>query len=219
MFLGLHIREQAEVSTKAVHRLDAGEAVGVICLANGALGVVEHTEISEEDRRRALPDGSLTLSAANTGIHIFSVDFLKEMAASGVDLPYHAVRRATPCIDRRGRQVRPSEPNSVLFKTFIFDAVRKAQRTTILEVEREEEFSPIRSAGGACSPLTAQRDLSRMYARWLQAACPECPAGAGTETGPAVEISPLYALDAEELREKVGLPLPANGNILLGGRS
>jgi hypothetical protein len=50
--------------------------------------------------------------------------------------------------------------------------------------------------------------------------------GPGAEDGQrAVEISPLFALDAEELKEKLascGSPLanlPRGGNILLGERS
>ena len=36
----------------------------------------------------------------------------------------------------------------------------------------------------------------------------------------AVEISPLYAMDAQELKDKIELPLsPENGAILLGGKT
>ena len=91
----------------------------------------------------------------------------------------------------------------------------------LLEVQREDEFSPIKHTGGnEASLLTAQRDLSQLYAGWLRAAYPELPEGVGTERGPAVEISPLFAMDAEELKEKLELPLPeTTGGILLGGRA
>jgi UDP-N-acetylglucosamine/UDP-N-acetylgalactosamine diphosphorylase len=212
VFLGHHIKNQSEVSIKSVRKLDPDERVGVICLVNGALEVVEHTELCEEDRRRLADDGSLLISAANIGIHAFSVDFLSRMRTEGVELPYHAVERTTPCWGRR-KPSRAPKPNSVRFTLFIFDAIRRANRAQILEVERREEFSPIKCPAGPFSLETARRDLSRLHALWLREIRPGLPEGAGTDAGPAVEISPLHALDAAELREKQD----GQAGILVGG--
>jgi UDP-N-acetylglucosamine/UDP-N-acetylgalactosamine diphosphorylase len=201
VFLGHHIKTQSEVSIKSVRKVDPDERVGVICLVNGVLEVVEHTELCEEDRRRQAEDGGLLLSAANTGIHAFSVDFLSRMRNEGVQLPFHAVEKATASW-ARGKVAGAVKPNSVKFSLFIFDAIRRASRPSILEVERADEFSPVKCPTGPASLETARRDLSRLHARWLREACRGVPEGAGTDAGPAVEISPLYALDARELKEK-----------------
>jgi UDP-N-acetylglucosamine/UDP-N-acetylgalactosamine diphosphorylase len=216
LFLGHHIKNQAEVSTKAVRKTDPDERVGVICSMNGLLGVVEHTEIAEKDRSARAPDGGLLLRAANTGIHVFSIEFLRKLRAEGFQLSYRPVERITPYLGKRGKVVRPVKPNSLRFKTFIFEAIRKAERTSIIEVERAEEFSPVKNPAGPDSPETARRDLSRLHASWLRAAHAEIPEGAGTDAGPAVEVSPLYALDLDELREKLEVPVgagaPHNGS-------
>lgn len=220
-FLGYHIKNESEVSSKAVRKVDPGERVGIFCLVNGTTAVVEHTELSEEDRTAQLPDGSLTLAAGNIGTHVFSVEFLGRMHKERIQLPFHPVRCLTPYVKKGRKVVRPAEPNSMKFVAFVFDAIASSKQTSLLEVEREDEFSPIKQTGGnEASLLTAQRDLSRLYARWIREAHPELPQGVGTELGPAVEISPRFALDSEELKEKLELPLPETpGGILLGGRA
>jgi len=219
-FLGYHIKNQLQISSKAVRKTDPVERVGVFCQINGGVGVVEYLELSEEESQMRLPSGELALSAANTGVHIFSVEFLREIQEGGVHLPFHSVERRTSCLNKRGKLVRPAEPNSVQFSVFIFDALRSAARTSILEVSREDEFSPVKNAEGPCSPETAQRDLSRLYSRWLKEARGEI----GADGPRAVEISPLCALDVEELKERLAssnspLDKPSRGgNILLGER-
>ncbi len=229
VFLGYHIKNQCEASAKAVQRTDPHEKVGVFCEANGhsngAVRVVEHTELSAEEREARLSDGTLALVAANIGVHVFSLDFLLRLREEGIQLPFHPVDRVTPCWSRRGKAVRPAEAHGVKFVTYAFDALRCAKRTRIVEVPREAEFSPIKHATGPVeSPETAQRDLSRLHAGWLKDVMPRVDLGQGAGAEPLVEISPLYALDAEELREKLAekgeVPVPgAAGGILLGGRS
>jgi UDP-N-acetylglucosamine/UDP-N-acetylgalactosamine diphosphorylase len=171
---------------------------------NGQLSVVEHTHIDAGDRVALGEDGGLLLSAANTGMHVFSVDFLRKLRAEGFQLSYRAVERITPYVGKTGKVVRPVKPNSVRFKTFIFDAIRKAERANIIEVERPEEFSPVKNTDGPDSPQTARQDLSRLHASWLRAAHVEA-----FEEDRLVEISPLYALDPDELREKLEVPVGA----------
>src|SRR5262249_27912981 len=151
-------------------KTDPAERVGVFCQLNGSVGVVEYIELSDEDRHARLPNGELALSAANMGVHIFSVDFLREIHEERIQLPFHPVERQTPCLNKRGKLVRPVEPNSILFNAFIFDALRAATSTSVIEVNRDDEFSPVKNTEGPCSPETAQRDLSQLHARWLREA-------------------------------------------------
>lgn len=215
VFLGYHIRNRAEVSSKCVPKRNPCEPVGVFCEFNGAAGVVEFRELSEEDRERRAEDGSLVFSAAEIGNSIYSIDFLRQLKAQGVSLPYHAVPQISSYVNKRGRLVRPTEPNSIRFETYMFDALRDARRAPIVSVEREEEFSPIRNTGGKNSPQTAQRDLSHLYALWLKGACPETSPQNGKDIGRAVEISPLYAMDAAELKEKIEAPVDLTSDVLL----
>ncbi len=213
LFLGYHIKNQSQVTSKSVRKVDPSEAVGVFCYFNGTLGVVENSELPPEDRDRRNEDGGLVFSAGNIANHIFSMDFLAELSQSGFKLPYHKVPSRIRYLTKSGRFVRPSEPTMIQFQSFMCDALPEARRTNVIEVEREEEFSPIKNTGGNESPQTAQRDLSHLYSQWLKHACN----GFDKEMdfGRTVEISPLYALDANELKEKIELPVDTTSDILL----
>ena len=60
-------------------------------------------------------------------------------------------------------------------------------------------FAPLKNAAGAKddTPETVRAQLSALHRRWLR------QAGADVLDNVAVEISPLYALDAEELAAKI----------------
>ena len=219
-FVGMHIENQSDVSSKAICTARAGEDLPVFCTFNNSPGIIRPSELSVEDRDREADDGSRVFGASPIGAHLFSVDFLRRLQSDSTQASFTGVEQVTEYVGKRGRVQRPTEPNSIRFQISVFDALSHARRSRIVETRREDEFSPIRNASGAQSPETAQRDLSLLYARWLREASDDgIPAGAG-QSETAVEISPLYALDAEELKDKIELPVHLeDGAILLGGKA
>jgi UDP-N-acetylglucosamine/UDP-N-acetylgalactosamine diphosphorylase len=201
-FLGHHILAASDLSSKAVSKVDPEEKVGIFCRFNGTLGVVEHRELGQADQRRRDAGGRLEFRAANIGIHVFSMAFLDRLRQEALELSYHFADRKTSYIDRKGSRVVPRQTNSIQFECFVFDTLPLARSTLILEANREEEFSPVKSLNGRDSLTTARKDLSRLYARWLLAAGARAEGGDGAEIDP-VEISPLFALDAAELKAKL----------------
>ena len=100
-------------------------------------------------------------------------------------------------LDEKGDVQPPKGKNALRFESFVFDALRHSKRSVILEVPREEEFAPIKNReeeAGEC-----QRMMSRYYKTWLE------KAGFAVESRDEVmvEISPLFALDADDFEEKV----------------
>ena len=65
-----------------------------------------------------------------------------------------------------------------------------------METPREEEFAPLKNATGADSPETVRAARLALHARWLEAR------RSPTRTAIPVEVSPLFALDADELKAK-----------------
>ncbi|MHC4698924.1 MAG: hypothetical protein ACYTFA_19520 [Planctomycetota bacterium] len=72
----------------------------------------------------------------------------------------------------------------------------------LLEIDRAEEFSPVKNATGVDSLDTAKRDQVRRACRWLEAAGAAIPRDPEGEPDLILEIAPAYALDAEDVRER-----------------
>ncbi|MEX0792033.1 MAG: UDPGP type 1 family protein, partial [Pirellulaceae bacterium] len=90
-------------------------------------------------------------------------------------------------------------PNAIKFERFIFDLLPSAINGVVIEVDPALRFAPVKNASGSPSDTaeTAQAALVAMYHDRLK----QC--GVHIAENVAVEISPLLALDAEELATKI----------------
>jgi UDP-N-acetylglucosamine/UDP-N-acetylgalactosamine diphosphorylase len=182
VFLGLHDLEGAEMSAKVVRKLDPMEKVGVLASVDGRIGVVEYSEIDDHHRQLRDGTGQLVYWAGSIAIHAIEVDFARRVAATADELlPYHAAAKKIPFVDDEGRLVDPEKPNGHKLERFLFDALPAASRVAILEVERSEEYAPVKNAEGNDSPETARLALDRLVRGWLAAAGIERPPGVWVE--------------------------------------
>lgn len=216
VFLGFHIRQRAQMSAKVVSKRHADEKLGVLGKIDGRLGVIEYSDLSDADKMAQNPDGGLKFRAGNLAIHVFDLEFLEDEIKQGSRLPWHVAHKRIPFLDRAGKRIEPDTPNGYKFETFVFDAFRDAERTVILEVKRNEEFSPVKNATGLDSPETARRDLANYFAAWLERAGIPIPKDAQGNLHGAVEISPLFALNEEELKSRIPRDLTFDGELYLG---
>ncbi|MDR1744251.1 MAG: UDPGP type 1 family protein [Planctomycetota bacterium] len=208
VFIGWHALENAEMSSKVLEKNSPSERIGVVCLRNGKPAVVEYIDLDEDAQNARGVDGRLKFWAGSIAIHMINVGFVERLAG-GAGLPWHLSRKKVPYFDGE-RLIRPSEENACKFETFVFDALPFAERTLNLEVRREHEFAPVKNAEGVDSVATSRRLLSNYFCEWLAECGIAVPAPDASEMppgsdarGPVVEISPLYSLDAEELRGKI----------------
>lgn len=211
LFLGLHSahpQSAGEVSSKIVAKRDAREKVGVFCRRSNRSIVMEYSDLPAHLAQAVDADGSLVHFAGSIAIHIFSRHFLERLASAGHELPLHRASKKVPCVDlATGALVEPTTPNAIKLESFIFDAVPLASRSLILETSREEEFAPIKNAHGEDSPSTSARAQSNRAARWLEQ-CGVSIARSADDGGynATIELSPLTALDAEQLASCSRLP-------------
>jgi UDP-N-acetylglucosamine/UDP-N-acetylgalactosamine diphosphorylase len=215
VFLGYHLLEQAEVSAKVLRRRDGQEKMGIPGRINGKAAVVEYSDLSPEELAARAPDGSLRYWAGSIGIHVFNVEFLQRLQTSGFTLPYHVAHKKIPHVDAEGKIIEPTQVNGYKFEQFIFDVLPEAEKVVFVEVAREEEFSPIKNDTGVDSPDTARRDLVRLWARWLEKAGCRVPRTADGEPRHVIEISPLRAVDGEELAASLPPPFAVEGDVYL----
>jgi len=215
VYLGYHISAGAKMSPKVVQKTDPEEKVGIVGIRDGHLDTIEYSELSNEEKHALNPDGTLTFGMGNPAIYLIDVNFVEKINESHFTLPYHKAVKKVPCIDGDGCEMNPTENNAIKFEMLIFDALKHAEKSIIMEVVREDEFSPVKNAKGKDTPDTAKQSMINMFGKWMGEAGIEIPTdGAGNVTG-TIEISPLYALDSEELKEKSDTKVVFNGELNL----
>jgi UDP-N-acetylglucosamine/UDP-N-acetylgalactosamine diphosphorylase len=216
VFLGHHLAADAEVSSKVISKAGPDDKLGNFVLVDGRCMIIEYSDLPAELARRTDEQGRLWLWAGSPAIHLFSVDFLRRVTQGETRLPFHVARKKVPHVDENGRAVRPEKENALKFEMFIFDALPMAQRWTVVETPREEEFAPVKNASGVDSPQTAKQLMSDLGARWLEAAGARVPRSAGGHAAVPLEVGPLFALDAEELARKVPAGTAVTGPTYFG---
>ncbi len=217
VFIGYHVQADAEMSCKVVPKRDPYEKVGVVGYLNGKLTIIEYSDLSEEEMLARNPDGSLMYNAGSIAIHMLRRQFIEELTAGEFSLPYHRAHKKIPHIDEKGQLVQPREPNGYKFETFIFDALQYTRNAVIMEVDRTQEFSPVKNASGINSPQTAMQALCNLWGGWLEAAGIAVPRDEHTgDVLGKLEISPLYALDVEEFVQKAPEDLRFRDGLYLG---
>ena len=206
LFIGLHAKTGSEMSSKVVPRADDHEHVGNVCLHDGRAVVVEYTNFPDELATARNPDGSRKFDAGNIATHLLDVGFVDRVIAQRFALPYHRAEKRVAWLDEQGVVRSPEKPNAVKLETFVFDALPLASHALVLQVDRAEEFSPVKNTTGVDSLETAVRDQIRRAARWLAAAGVEIPRTPDGELDLILEIAPSYALDAEDVKQRMTQP-------------
>ena len=99
-----------------------------------------------------------------------------------------------------GEQVSPSSPNGIKLELFIFDVFPFTKKMAVLEVDRAEEFSPLKNAPGCKdgdSPDTSRADIMAQHIRFVEKAGGKVVAEA--DGSKVLEISPLVSYAGEGL--------------------
>ncbi|MCI0457867.1 MAG: UDPGP type 1 family protein [Gemmataceae bacterium] len=215
-FLGHHIAQRAEVSTKVVPKEGPLDKLGNLVLIDGRCAIIEYSDLPESMARQTDAHGQLRFRAGNSAIHLFDVGFLRRVTTGTGALPFHVARKKVPYLNEQGEEVEPAKENALKFEMFIFDALPCAERWTVVETSRREEFEPLKNATGADSPQTVRQAISNLAADWLERAGVPVPRKSNGDSAVALEIGPLYALDPEELAAKVQRGLRIEGPTYLG---
>lgn len=211
VFLGYSIQKQADCAAKVVPKTLPTESVGVVACRGDKFSVVEYSEISKEQaERRDQETGELTFRAGNIANHFYTTAYLNKVESFEEDLAFHIARKKIPYVDlETGETIKPSKPNGMKLEMFVFDVFPYTERFAVLEVERNEEFSPLKNAPGTGSddPETSRRDLLAQHQRFL------VHAGAKVQEGVEIEISPLVSYAGEGLESVKGKVFQKSGPV------
>jgi UDP-N-acetylglucosamine/UDP-N-acetylgalactosamine diphosphorylase len=210
LFLGHHLQNRAEVSSKIIPKDSPEDKLGNLVLIDGRCSMIEYSDLPRDLARQTDERGRLRISAGSPAIHLFAVDFLERMTANQEAMPFHLARKKVAHLNEQGQFVEPQRENALKFEKFIFDVLPQADRWTVVETSRREEFEPLKNATGPDSPESVKRALGRLAADWLTAAGVTVP----RDSTVALEVSPLFALDREEFAAKLatlGKPVAIDG--------
>ncbi len=220
-FIGFAASKDVDIATKVVRKRNAKESVGLILLKNGRPDVVEYSEIDTATAEAQDPKQPAVLKfrAANIVNHYYSFAFLESIPRWADKLPHHVARKKIPYADlHSGAVVKPEKPNGIKLEQFVFDVfpMLELAQFASMEVERQEEFSPLKNARGTGEddPDTSKRDIMNQGKSWILAAGARVTS---EDPDAGIEVSPLLSY--------VGFscPIPRRGishsaNKVLGGR-
>ncbi|MCX7679238.1 MAG: UTP--glucose-1-phosphate uridylyltransferase [Spirochaetes bacterium] len=192
VFIGVHLLQNAEVSSKGLPKIGPEEKIGVfVNFPNGRLGVIEYSDLPEERAKERDADGKLKFLMGSPAIHLFQCEFIRKITSEGqVRLPFHIAKKKLK-VWKQGTVV---EIDGLKFEKFVFDAIPLAERSIVFEMRREEEFAPVKNLTGVDSVESARALMNNLFKEWLTKKGIEIPPKVRI-----VEISPLLAVEAEDL--------------------
>ena len=199
LFLGLHLRNKSEMSSKVVKKAYPEEKIGSIGLINGKPGVIEYSDLDRDTMYSRGKDGKLYFEQGSIAVHILNVNFLKRIKS---ELPYHIARKKVKTLKPNAAGADLVEEEVVKFEMFIFDAIPIAHNPVFFETERKEEFSPLKNRIGVDSIETCIAGQVEKYSNWLEDAGVIVPRDSEGRLKYPVEISPLFALNREILKKR-----------------
>ncbi len=195
-FLGFHRRARADVSSKVVEKARPDEKLGSIGRVAGRPTVVEYSDMDHAAMHARDGAGRLVYRQGSIAIHAFRVGFL---AGSDLRLPLHLARKRVRVLKPTPAGADVEEREAIKFEMFVFDTIPAAARSMFFEVDRVEEFAPLKNREGADSIETCRRGQVEKAARWLEWCGVSVPRNAEGRSRYLLEVSPGFALDREEL--------------------
>ena len=216
-FVGFHIQEQSEMSSKMIPKAYPEEKVGHFTLLNDKLTVIEYSDLPDELARQLDDDEQLRFRAGSIAIHILSREFVERMGSGEGGLPMHRANKKIGVAGEDGVTRKPDQPNGVKFEMFVFDALPEAKNPVVIETARNEDFSPVKNAEGRDSPESCRKDLLLQYRRWMSSAGVAVPSDGVGMPERVFEITPLRGFDCESFLanpKNHNLDSPTEGQVL-----
>jgi len=198
VFIGFHVKHNAEVSSKALQKAYPEEKIGVfVKFSNGRIGVVEYSDLPQEKQYEKDERGNLRYSAGSIAIHLFDTRFIEKIAQGNISLPFHVAKKSIPQYTNDGKKTI----TGYKFEKFVFDALPLTEHNFIIETKREEEFAPVKNKSGVDSVDTAQELMINLYKKWLLQKNIVIP-----KVVEKIEISPLYAVEPDDVPGSLPIP-------------
>ena len=206
-FMGMVVTQNAEVGSLVVPKRNWEEKIGMLVKKDGKYAVAEYSDVSD-NMKKELDDstGKLKFLAGNICIHAYSLKFLKDKVVPNYVQQinpafFHIAKKQIPTWNAdEQKPIKPAEKNGIKLEMFIFDVFEFADNMAVMQVDRSEQFSPVKNKSGEGvndSPQTARDMFSALHRSWLE------KAGYSVNGDGPVEIDPEVSFRGEGLEGKI----------------
>ncbi len=155
LFLGITIDSGNHISSKTLFKDNPESTEWIFAKTKNKPGIVDCENFASEVSKIKDANGNYLYRETNMLAHIFSIDALKHM--QNKTLPYHRAFRKSAFVNYEGMKQVPESPNIYKFEQFVFDAFSEFDNITLLRVNADEEFAPIKDFNGPYNPEIAQK--------------------------------------------------------------
>ncbi|NOY43557.1 MAG: UDPGP type 1 family protein [Planctomycetes bacterium] len=197
--IGFHLLANSELTSLAIAKQSPNDKLGNFATIDGRQHVIEYSDLPDDVAELRDDQGELKFWAGSIAIHIFDLELLRRSLHTTDALPFHIAHKKVPHITTEGTLVRPEEPNALKFEKFIFDLLPTAKHPIVVEYAEQDCFAPLKNAPGAEKDTAeyVQQMMLAQHRRWLLAA------GAEITDNIKIEISPQFALDAQQVAQRI----------------
>ena len=147
IFIGIAVYHKSDIAAKSVQKEDVNSKDWVFAKVDGKPSIIDPKYLTDEMKN----------SDKYNQINILSHLFTKEafIKSSSIKIPYNRAYKKNDFINEEGMKIVAKEPNSFKFEKFIFNVFPYFDKLTLLEVNADDDFSPIKSFIGDATPESA----------------------------------------------------------------
>ena len=200
LLIGHHLEAESELTSLTVKKKHALEKWGNFAMIDGKMHVIEYSDLpttllSKPTIREISSSGLAAWQSTSSNAPCSSEHSIWLKCC-----PFMSRARRLPASTRRGSLSHRANPMASSSSASFSTCCPYAERPLVVEYREEDCFAPLKNAPGAKidTPDYVRLMLLEMHKRWLTAA------GAVVGEGVDVEISPLFAPDAEGVASKLG---------------
>ncbi|KAL7675591.1 hypothetical protein ACOME3_001857 [Neoechinorhynchus agilis] len=196
VFIGYCIDQESDCAVKVVLKEEPNESVGVVCHSKGKYQIVEYSELPDCEAHKRETSGRLAFRDGNICNHFFTVDFLNTVAdrllANEFKMTNHPAIKNIPSIDGTVQGLK--------LEKFVFDVIPLSQKFVIWQVERKDEFAPLKNGPNSgkihCTPQSCKEAIFNTHRKWITESL-----STKEFNNDMVEVSPLVSYCGEGLDE------------------
>lgn len=153
LFIGLSSYNKSQVASKSVKKKELNSKHWVFANVDGKVDIINPVFLTDKMKYSINKEGKYNYNQMNILAHLFTKNAFLE--CTKLDIPYHRAFKKTDYINDEGMKMVVEEPNSFKFEKFIFDVFKYFEEFTLLEVDRNLEFAPIKAFTGNSTPENA----------------------------------------------------------------